>query len=60
MEGILWVPFFEKIWAKVSGNYEMIAAGFAYEVFEFILGAPSIVYSPTDTTTINNNATTLF
>lgn len=44
----LWGPFLEKVWAKVSGNYEMIIGGNAIETYDLILGAPSYSYNMYD------------
>lgn len=39
-DGSLWAPLMEKVWAKVGGNYEMIEAGTATDVYSFMLGCP--------------------
>lgn len=41
----MWVPFLEKAWAKVNGNYDKIIAGWMSEGMTFLHGAPSISYS---------------
>lgn len=42
--GGLWGPFLEKAWAKSSGNYEFIEAGWAHEAIRFLTGAPTNSY----------------
>lgn len=37
----LWVPIMEKAWAKVHGNYEMIAGGWSTEAWSSMLGVPT-------------------
>jgi hypothetical protein len=41
----------EKAWAKTVGNYELIWGGLPNDVFDYILGAPTIQY------TVSNFAT---
>jgi len=43
-ENELWVIILEKAWAKVHGTYMRIQAGFAYEAFRDLLGAPAYGY----------------
>lgn len=43
-DGGLWAPFMEKIWAKASGNYEIIEAGWSSEALRFVTGAPTVSY----------------
>ena len=45
----------EKVWAKVSGNYEYINGGLPNEAYEFLGGSPSIIYVISDPSNINNN-----
>jgi hypothetical protein len=45
----------EKVWAKLNGNYEFIIGGSPTEVYELLGGAPSMSYSTTDASTINNS-----
>lgn len=40
----LWAVFLEKAWAKLNGNYEQANFGNANEVFQFLLGLPSVMY----------------
>jgi hypothetical protein len=40
-----WVPFLEKAWAKVNGNYEKIISGNEGEGFMFLSGTPSTNYN---------------
>jgi hypothetical protein len=53
----LWGPLFEKFYAKVSGNYEMIEGGWPTEVMRFLTGAPSYTYYIKDfpTSTVLND-----
>lgn len=50
----------EKVYAKVSGNYEFLNGGSPTEGFDFILGVPSMTYTNSDKSTINNNGTKAF
>jgi hypothetical protein len=34
----------EKLWAKVTGNYEMAISGWPSEAIRFLTGAPSYTY----------------
>ncbi len=43
-DGSLWGPLMEKVWAKTAGYFENISGGLPVEVYDFILGAPSIYY----------------
>lgn len=38
------MAFLEKAWAKASGNYEQIVAGWSAESVRFITGAPTTSY----------------
>jgi len=40
--GDLFVPFMEKIFAKIHGNYERLEGGNAYETFNLLLGSPNL------------------
>jgi hypothetical protein len=44
-DNALWVPFLEKAWAKVNGNYEKIISGNEAEAFAFISGVPAKNYN---------------
>lgn len=44
-DGALWGPLLEKAWAKINGNYERIALGFASEPFTFLTNSPSVKFS---------------
>jgi Calpain family cysteine protease len=37
----LWLPFMEKVFAKASGNYEIIEGGWFTEAVRFLTGAPT-------------------
>jgi hypothetical protein len=37
----LWMAFMEKVWAKASGNYEIIEGGWSSESLRFLLGSPT-------------------
>jgi hypothetical protein len=50
----------EKVWAKVNGNYDNVWGGYETEVFDFILGAPSVSYDIDDASGINYDPTTAF
>lgn len=43
-ESGLWSAFLEKVWAKASGNYESIEAGWSTESLRFLTGAPTTTY----------------
>jgi len=40
----LWVPIFEKAWAKMKGNYEASAGGWTQNPFRALTGAPVFEY----------------
>jgi len=40
--GDLLIPYMEKIYAKIVGNYEAMTGGNAYEVFNLLLGSPNL------------------
>ena len=40
-DGSIWTAVLEKVWAKVSGNYDLTTAGYGAEAVEFLTGAPS-------------------
>ena len=42
--GALWGPLLEKLWAKITGNYELTASGWTTEAVRFLTGAPSYTY----------------
>jgi hypothetical protein len=44
LDGALWGPLLEKVWAKINGNYEMTAAGWQHEALRIFSGAPSYDY----------------
>ena len=37
----MWVPFLEKAWAKLNGNYDRIISGNEMEGFYLLTGFPS-------------------
>lgn len=43
-DGGMWSVFLEKVWAKASGNYEIIEGGWSAEVLRFLTGAPTVSY----------------
>lgn len=45
----LWAVILEKAWAKASGNYDFLSAGWNNEAIDFVTGAPSTTYN-------NNNS----
>lgn len=49
-DGSLWPMLVEKTWAKLNGNYERTASGNEMELYNFIAGLPTDVYSTKDTT----------
>ena len=40
----LWVVLLEKAWAKLHASYVGVVAGFSYEAFRDLTGAPSYFY----------------
>ena len=54
----VWVPFLEKAWAKVNGNYDRIVAGNEMEAFQFLTGFPAQNYNLN--TSFALNATAIF
>lgn len=44
IDGALWGPLIEKVWAKINGNYEHTAAGWQHEALRIFSGAPSYDY----------------
>lgn len=44
-DGSLWGPIIEKMFAKYMVNYENIQGGFEPEAFNFLTGAPSVLYA---------------
>jgi hypothetical protein len=44
----IWVPLFEKAWAKMKGNYENSAGGWTQNPFRALTGAPVFEYWTTD------------
>lgn len=44
VDGALWGPLLEKVWAKINGNYESTAAGWQHEALRVFSGAPSYDY----------------
>jgi calpain-12 len=44
----LWVHIFEKAWAKIHGNYEVIEAGHCGDTFKDLTGAPYEEYEFSD------------
>lgn len=44
MDGAMWGPLLEKLWAKVNGNYELTQAGWAHEALRVLSGAPALDY----------------
>lgn len=40
----LWSTFLEKVWAKASGNYEVVEGGWSEESLRFLTGAPTTTY----------------
>jgi Calpain family cysteine protease len=48
--GDVWAPLMEKVWAKVSGNYEYVVGGTPKEAFTSLLGSPGITYTMSSTT----------
>lgn len=50
----IWTPILEKIWAKVSGNYDITTGGWMNEAINFLTGAPSSTWLNSDTTSINS------
>ena len=40
-DGSFWGPIIEKAFAKMVGNYELIANGWQVESFKYLTGAPS-------------------
>jgi len=45
-----WVPFIEKAFAKINGNYENIQSGWQAESFRILTGAPSKFYMTSSNT----------
>ena len=43
-DGGMWSAFLEKVWAKASGNYEIIEGGWSSESLRFLTGAPTVTY----------------
>jgi hypothetical protein len=41
VDGGIWGPLLEKVWAKTSGNYKQIELGGLDEGIDFLTGAPS-------------------
>lgn len=54
----VWAPILEKAYAKMVGNYEIIANGWQVESFKYLTGAPSMSYSIS--TTLAKNADTVW
>ena len=46
----------EKVWAKVSGNYDITTGGWMSEAVDFLTGAPSASWTNLDPSTINGVA----
>ena len=44
MDGALFGPLLEKVWAKINGNYERISAGWQHEALRVLSGAPAYDY----------------
>ncbi len=42
--GEVWVMLLEKLWAKLSGSYGNISAGYPHEVLNTFLVAPCFYY----------------
>ena len=54
-DSALWLPFLEKAFSKVVGNYENTIYGWSSEGITFLTGAPTMDYFFDDITTINND-----
>ena len=44
MDGALYGPLIEKLWAKINGSYEKTAAGWQHEALRVLSGAPAYDY----------------
>ena len=44
IDGAMWGPLLEKLWAKINGNYELIASGWQHESLRLFTGAPAQDY----------------
>ncbi len=44
IDGAMWGPLLEKLWAKINGNYELLAAGWQHESLRALSGAPALDY----------------
>jgi hypothetical protein len=44
IDGAMWGPLLEKLWAKMNGNYELLAAGWQHESLRALSGAPAQDY----------------
>ena len=44
IDGGIWGPLLEKVWAKTNGYYRNIFTGTFAEAFDFLTGAPSKIY----------------
>lgn len=44
IDGAMWGPLLEKLWAKINGNYELLAAGWQHEALRTLSGAPACDY----------------
>jgi Calpain family cysteine protease len=54
----IWGAVLEKMWAKAMGSYDKIVGGNPFEPYDFLLGAPSMVYWMTDLTSSGANYVT--
>ena len=44
MDGALFGPLLEKLWAKINGSYEKTTAGWSHEALRVLSGAPAYDY----------------
>jgi len=47
LDGALWGPVLEKVWARTSGNYERINEGLPAETMRFLANCPTEYYDLT-------------
>ena len=51
MDGALFGPLMEKLWAKINGSYERTVSGWQHEALRVLSGAPAFDYLTSSYTT---------
>jgi Calpain family cysteine protease len=58
-DGDFWMPFLEKAFAKLMGNYESIGGGWQAETWRMLNGAPTRFYTMASVNNDGNQAWTI-